>query len=88
MIISVAIVFGPCSHQILAARPLEGEQWLKQDLGNIQSLRRGPVPPSGGSSCTNIPGRGRSTNDIVDFYSIYFNESTFFFQLILCFSCL
>ncbi|KAJ6854638.1 hypothetical protein NC651_039550 [Populus alba x Populus x berolinensis] len=58
MIISVAIVFGACSHQILAARPLEGEQWLKQDLGNIQSLERGPVPPSGGSSCTHTPGRG------------------------------
>ncbi|KAJ6854639.1 hypothetical protein NC651_039551 [Populus alba x Populus x berolinensis] len=58
MIISVAIVLGPCSHQILAARPLEGEQWLKQDLGNIQSLQRGPVPPSGGSPCTHTPGRG------------------------------
>ncbi|KAH8481051.1 hypothetical protein H0E87_031098 [Populus deltoides] len=58
MIIFVAIVFGLCSHQILAARPLEGEQWLKQNLGNIQSLRRGPVPSSGGSSCTHIPGHG------------------------------
>jgi len=58
MIIFVAIVFGPCSHQILAARPLEGEQWLKQDLGNIQSLQRVPVPPSDGSSCNHIPGSG------------------------------
>ena len=58
MIIFVAIVFGPCSHQILAARPIEGEQWLKQNLGNIQSLQRGLVPPSRGSSCTHTPGRG------------------------------
>jgi hypothetical protein len=58
MIIFVAIVFGPCSHQILAARPLEGEQWLKQDHGNIQSLQRGSVPPPRGSQCTHIPDHG------------------------------
>ncbi|KAK4431164.1 hypothetical protein Salat_0878500 [Sesamum alatum] len=41
-----------------ATRPLEGEQWLNKNLV-IQSLPRGPVPPSGGSPCTYIPG-GRS----------------------------
>ena len=52
MIIFVAAVFGPCFQQILAGRPLEGEQWLKQNLGNIQSLQKG------GSQCTHIPGHG------------------------------
>jgi hypothetical protein len=56
MTIFVAIVFGPCSQQILAARPFEGEQWLKQHLGNIQSPQRAPVSPTGGSPCTHIPG--------------------------------
>ncbi|KAL2557926.1 hypothetical protein Fot_02665 [Forsythia ovata] len=40
-------------------RPLNGEQWLKNNLV-IQSLPRGTVPSSGGSTCTNIPGgKGR-----------------------------
>ncbi|KAF9670124.1 hypothetical protein SADUNF_Sadunf13G0035900 [Salix dunnii] len=44
--------------KVLAARPLEGEQWLEKNLGNIQSLQRGPVTPISGSPCTHIPGRG------------------------------
>ncbi|CAK7341023.1 unnamed protein product [Dovyalis caffra] len=44
--------------QISAARPLGGEQWLEKILGNIQSLARGPIPPSRGSPCTHIPDNG------------------------------
>ncbi|KAJ6697439.1 hypothetical protein OIU85_003779 [Salix viminalis] len=58
MIIFAAIVLGSCSQQIFAARPFSGERLMKQNLGNIQSLVRAPVPPIGGSSCTHIPGRG------------------------------
>jgi hypothetical protein len=58
VMIFVTIVLGSCSQQVLAARPLEGERWSEKIVGNIQSLQRGPVPPSGGSPCTHIPGRG------------------------------
>ncbi|KAJ6694134.1 hypothetical protein OIU85_004877 [Salix viminalis] len=61
VMIFVTIVFGSCSQKILAARPLEGEQWLEKNLGNIQSLQRGPVTPISGSPCTHIPGRGSGT---------------------------
>ncbi|KAL1561811.1 hypothetical protein AAHA92_04469 [Salvia divinorum] len=33
-------------------------QWLKSQFLLLESLARGPVPPSGPSSCTNIPGQG------------------------------
>ncbi|KAJ6296949.1 hypothetical protein OIU78_022634 [Salix suchowensis] len=58
MIIFAAVVLGSCSQQIFAARPFSGERLMKQNLGNIQSLQKAPVPPIGGSSCTHIPGRG------------------------------
>ncbi|KAJ6883821.1 hypothetical protein NC652_030925 [Populus alba x Populus x berolinensis] len=59
VMIFVTIVLGSCSEQVLAARPLmEGERWSEKIVGNIQSLQRGPVPPSTGSPCTHIPGRG------------------------------
>ncbi|XWS36394.1 hypothetical protein CRYUN_Cryun20dG0081800 [Craigia yunnanensis] len=38
-------------------RPLDGEQWLAKDELVLQSLQRGPVPPSGHNPCTNILGR-------------------------------
>ncbi|KAB5511919.1 hypothetical protein DKX38_028947 [Salix brachista] len=57
MIIFAAIVLGSSSQQIFAARPFSGERLMKQNLGNIQSLDRAPVPPIGGSPCTHIPGR-------------------------------
>ncbi|KAL1536097.1 hypothetical protein AAHA92_28799 [Salvia divinorum] len=41
-----------------AARALPMEQWLKSQLLLLESLPRGPVPPSGPSSCTYIPGQG------------------------------
>ncbi|GAV66766.1 hypothetical protein CFOL_v3_10276 [Cephalotus follicularis] len=46
-----------CFQQILAMRPLEGEQWLEKRIV-VQSLQRGPVTPSGPNPCTYIPGRG------------------------------
>ncbi|KAE8728380.1 Detected protein of unknown function [Hibiscus syriacus] len=43
----------------------QGEQLFRQVLPDFRSLQRGPVPPSGPSSCTNIPGRsGRCINGI------------------------
>ncbi|KAJ4842216.1 hypothetical protein Tsubulata_005871 [Turnera subulata] len=39
-------------------RLLEGDLLLPKSLV-IQSLQRGPVPPSGASPCTHTPGRGR-----------------------------
>ena len=42
-----------------AARVLPMEKWLiKSQLLLLESLPRGPVPPSGPSSCTYIPGQG------------------------------
>lgn len=41
-----------------AARPLHGEQRPGDYFVAIESLQRGQVPPSGSSSCTNIPGGG------------------------------
>ncbi|KAI3458721.1 hypothetical protein Pfo_015384 [Paulownia fortunei] len=55
------IFFESSCQEILALRPLEGEQWLKKNLV-IQSLPRGRVPASRSSPCTYIPGgksRGR-----------------------------
>ncbi|KAB5511997.1 hypothetical protein DKX38_029025 [Salix brachista] len=57
MIIFAAIVLGSCSQQILAARPFSSERLIKQNLGNIQSLDRGPVP-TGAAPPTHIPCRG------------------------------
>ncbi|KAL2555731.1 uncharacterized protein Fot_00470 [Forsythia ovata] len=58
-----SIFFLSLSSEIRATRPLEGEQFLKKNLV-IQSLPRGPIPPSSGNPCTYIPGgkgRGRCT---------------------------
>nr|DAD39052.1 TPA_asm: hypothetical protein HUJ06_013375 [Nelumbo nucifera] len=38
---------------LVAARPLDGDHWVLQ----LQSLQRGPVPPSGPSCGTNLPNR-------------------------------
>ncbi|KAH6761950.1 hypothetical protein C2S52_019383 [Perilla frutescens var. hirtella] len=49
--------------EIVAMRILGGEKWMIKNLV-IQSLPRGPVPPSGSNPCTYIPGgapRGRCT---------------------------
>ena len=40
-----------------AIRPWEGKQSLFREIvPNFESLQKGPVPPSAGSPCTNIPG--------------------------------
>uniref|UniRef100_A0A6N2N3F2 Uncharacterized protein n=1 Tax=Salix viminalis TaxID=40686 RepID=A0A6N2N3F2_SALVM len=41
---------------ILAAQLYKASRILPEEL-SLQSLQRGPVPPSEGSGCTNIPGR-------------------------------
>ncbi|KAL8100141.1 hypothetical protein AgCh_032413 [Apium graveolens] len=46
-----------------AMRPLsEYKEWLSEFEGPLllESLQRGPVPPSSSSPCTNIPGGGGS----------------------------
>ncbi|KAG4135718.1 hypothetical protein ERO13_D08G233850v2 [Gossypium hirsutum] len=53
-------------HHVLAIRTLEEEQakiFIFNKNLTIQLLPRGPVPPSAGNPCTNIPGRshGRCT---------------------------
>ncbi|OMO71985.1 hypothetical protein CCACVL1_18003 [Corchorus capsularis] len=46
---------------VLATRPLDEEVQVPTFNKNVilQSLQRGPVPPSGGNPCTNTPGRSR-----------------------------
>ncbi|KAF8021000.1 hypothetical protein BT93_G1419 [Corymbia citriodora subsp. variegata] len=43
---------------VAATRPLRREGRPGERVGMIESLQRGPVSPSGSSSCTNIPGGG------------------------------
>lgn len=46
---------------VKAARPINGDEWLKkQHISLLESLPRGPVPPSTSSPCTYIPGGGGS----------------------------
>ncbi|GMJ07076.1 hypothetical protein HRI_004376800 [Hibiscus trionum] len=48
-----------------AIRPWQGQRLLRKVLPDFESLQKGPVPPSSGSSCTNIPGRsGHCINGI------------------------
>ncbi|KAK8571886.1 hypothetical protein V6N13_047515 [Hibiscus sabdariffa] len=42
---------------VLQDHAISGSRILHEDL-NLQSLQKGPIPPSQGSSCTNIPGNG------------------------------
>ncbi|KAJ6892485.1 hypothetical protein NC651_025627 [Populus alba x Populus x berolinensis] len=60
IILLVAIIFVSFSRHALAARPLDqgAEQWLVKNLTR-QSLQRAPVPPTVGTPCTYIPGRGK-----------------------------
>ncbi|KAJ9182228.1 hypothetical protein P3X46_006248 [Hevea brasiliensis] len=52
-----AILFTISTLQVgVAKRPLHGEQWLKKHFLHIESLQKGPVPPSASSPCTHIPG--------------------------------
>ncbi|XWS53856.1 hypothetical protein CRYUN_Cryun10bG0036200 [Craigia yunnanensis] len=45
-------------HGFSASRLLHEETKLVNKGLELQSLQKGPVPPSKGSSCTNIPGNG------------------------------
>ncbi|XVF28670.1 hypothetical protein REPUB_Repub15cG0050100 [Reevesia pubescens] len=38
-----------------AIRPWQGEQLFRKIVPNFESLQKGPVTPSAGSPCTNIP---------------------------------
>ncbi|KAI3459469.1 hypothetical protein Pfo_016132 [Paulownia fortunei] len=44
-----------------AVRILHMEEWLRKQVPLLESLPRGPVPPSSGSPCTYIPGQGSGT---------------------------
>ncbi|XVF06358.1 hypothetical protein REPUB_Repub06bG0041200 [Reevesia pubescens] len=60
------IILLPISFQhVLATRPLYEDQVpsFNHNLILLPSLQKGPVPPSAGNPCTNIPGRnhGRCT---------------------------
>ncbi|EOY05942.1 hypothetical protein QQP08_014422 [Theobroma cacao] len=39
-----------------AVRPWKDEQLFRKIVPNFESLQQGPVPPSAGSPCTQIPG--------------------------------
>lgn len=56
--------------EIMALRPLEGDQWMQQKKLVFQSLQRGPVRGSQSNPCSTISGHshGRCTlsqNDVV-----------------------
>ncbi|KAK4340656.1 hypothetical protein RND71_039157 [Anisodus tanguticus] len=62
--VTFLLIFSICSTPNVlllakASRPLDMGKWLKQENTLLTSLPRGPVPPSGASPCTNIPGQGR-----------------------------
>lgn len=56
--VALLFVFLICTsnfcEEIMAMRLLNGEQWMPQNLV-IQSLPRGPVPPSTSNPCTDAP---------------------------------
>uniref|UniRef100_A0A6N2MU22 Transmembrane protein n=1 Tax=Salix viminalis TaxID=40686 RepID=A0A6N2MU22_SALVM len=45
-----------------ATRPLHGERLLKKHFPLIESLQRGPVPPSAASPCSHNPGGSGTCN--------------------------
>ncbi|OMP09313.1 hypothetical protein COLO4_05588 [Corchorus olitorius] len=51
-IAAVLIFLVSCSH------PCEASRVLSEDVLVLQSLQKGPVPPSGHNGCTNVPGGG------------------------------
>uniref|UniRef100_A0A7N0SY69 Uncharacterized protein n=1 Tax=Kalanchoe fedtschenkoi TaxID=63787 RepID=A0A7N0SY69_KALFE len=60
----ICMVMLCCICGVEGARLLEAErqQWVEQKvqiLAIVQRLQRGPVPPSGRSPCTYIPGQSR-----------------------------
>ncbi|KAJ6689286.1 hypothetical protein OIU85_005668 [Salix viminalis] len=58
-----SILFTLSSLQCGAAmRPLHGERLLKKHFWLIESLQRGPVPPSAASPCSHNPGGSGTCN--------------------------
>ena len=58
------ILFSSNTLQLVSAkRPLRGEDGIKNKALLIQSLQAGPVPPSGSSPCSHIPGTGICINE-------------------------
>ncbi|KAM3308883.1 hypothetical protein P3S67_010627 [Capsicum chacoense] len=54
---TILLVFLALIVLIVCVQPGKGTRLLyEKELMNLQSLQRGPVPPSGPSGCTNIPG--------------------------------
>ncbi|EOX94529.1 Uncharacterized protein TCM_004138 [Theobroma cacao] len=51
-------VFVTAVNFLLSTHPCEASRLLNEDVLVLQSLQKGPVPPSGRNGCTNIPGRG------------------------------
>ncbi|CAI0433970.1 unnamed protein product [Linum tenue] len=58
VLLLVAIVLGLSCRHIATARPLLETEQQQQRALIIQSLQRGPVPPSKSSPCGHVPGRG------------------------------
>ncbi|OMO96234.1 hypothetical protein COLO4_15407 [Corchorus olitorius] len=60
-IFAIVLLLISFDQHVLATRPLDEEVQVPTLDKNLilQSLQRGPVPPSGGNPCTNTPGRSR-----------------------------
>ncbi|KAE8728496.1 Phosphoribosylaminoimidazole carboxylase atpase-subunit isoform 1 [Hibiscus syriacus] len=67
-----AIVLLLSFQHVLATRPLDEEDDVHSFNENliVQSLQRGPVPPSTGNPCTNIPGRSRGRCTLTEMNTI------------------
>ena len=58
MLFPFLVFLGWRIEEVEAVRPLHGgEQWAEGNSLLRQSLQAGPVPPSGPSPCTHIPGQ-------------------------------
>ncbi|KAF9673536.1 hypothetical protein SADUNF_Sadunf10G0034400 [Salix dunnii] len=61
-----------------ATRPVHGEHWLKKHFPHLESLQRGPVPPSAGSPCSHNPGgSGHCTLNEMNFAGPSNHQPTF-----------
>ncbi|KAK4405831.1 Pentatricopeptide repeat-containing protein, mitochondrial [Sesamum angolense] len=58
LVFSILFCASMTPNQVNATRLLGMEKWLKEQALLLESLPRGPVPPSGSSPCTYIPGQG------------------------------
>uniref|UniRef100_F6HE20 Uncharacterized protein n=1 Tax=Vitis vinifera TaxID=29760 RepID=F6HE20_VITVI len=59
------ILFSSNTLQLVSAtRPLQGENGFENQAVLLQSKQAGPVPPSGSSPCSYIPGTGVCVNEM------------------------